>query len=348
MPPATDPVASRDPPDGTSAALPDELVQVGILGKIGFAIQKRLGAFVCIPCKEAFPTKHVVRHAKGHFQSNRLPSHLGPASALDADVHSIAVANGICDGLPVAPTTVQASFQGLSVTSCFQCQGCGYIAGALSTRKWHASKNMHAEADCNWKRVQAQQFQKSKPYFEVSGAEKVFGTDTFGVFKDELLRHADLHLRSPSADHNRDITPYLRHTRWHIHLEDYMEDLTEREALLTLIKRPKKDAGGVLGALQALIERYVREFREKAMSMDFKCREPFENYPVVPHQAWDPLQNKSTLEGYTALLCQFTAAALRSVDRAPGSYALPLTDSMRAAGQALLASRGEDVALLHT
>lgn len=281
--PADRPLIRCDPPDGMetqSLGCADELLQVGILGKIGFAIQKRLRAFLCIACKEVFPATHVVQHSKGHFHSNHLPSHLGQTSAVDADVHAIAVANGIPDGFPPLPSSKQTSFQGLSVVHCSQCQGCGYIAGKRSTEKWHASTTTHSGTACVWKGVLAQQFQKTKPYFEVSVAETVNSTNPFSVFKEEFLSHAQLHLRSLSTVHNRDITPYLRHTQWHIHLHDYMEDVTKREALLTLIKRPKKDADGIFGALQTLINSYVDEFREKAMSMDFKCREPFEYYPV--------------------------------------------------------------------
>ena len=263
------------------SAPPTELCQVGILGKIGFTIQKRLAAFLCITCKEIFPPSHVAQHAKKHFHKKTFPGHLGGIKAVKAQVQAIAVSKGIHSGFPAVPTCLQEPFQGLSVLSCTQCQAdeCSYIAGTPSTQKWHASSE-HASTHCAWMPVLAQRFQKKQPLFQVNAAGKAQDVNTFGVFKERFLHHADLHLLPLNTVHNRDITPYLRFTQWHVHLKDYVEDMSERTKLVEWIKRPKKGAHGIYQNLQQLINRYVDEFRTTALGMDFKCREPFEHYPV--------------------------------------------------------------------
>ncbi len=100
-------------PVALPSSLPGELLSIGVLGMLGFGVQKRLGAISCIECEQLYPSGHVVGHAKKeHYVNHTLPAHFGTLASVEAEVARIAAAENIGEGFPDIPTSIVEEYKG--------------------------------------------------------------------------------------------------------------------------------------------------------------------------------------------------------------------------------------------
>lgn len=268
-------------PAPTSASA-TECKAIGIAHSLGFSIQTRLKALICLECQHVVKPSAAVKHASGCTYTNTGLAHLGLQQKLREDLASFLTEHGIGSDYPPIPQHGCDAFIGLPIYEAFQCQfqDCGFVAGCKKTQECHAGQTAsHKGKNVTWLPVHAQQFYPKTPYFSVV-APLPASQSPFATYEHLFLQDDELVLPPLSDKHDRDVPPLVNFTQWHKLFKNFVSDIRKRVKLVLWSKEAKVSDGPPLDFLPALVDQYMTEHRTTALGMDKKCLEPFENVPV--------------------------------------------------------------------
>lgn len=262
-----------------------ECVSEGVAGCLGISFQLRLKAVICDECQLVIKPSNIIQHLKKCSMKGVGFDNVGKLKDIKKALEALVVKYSIPSEVPQTPSHGSIAFAGLKIVNAHQCQNakCGFIAGARSTQQQHAwepeFRAFHTNGHVKWNPVKAQHFGHNCRYFAVVPPVNI--ATPFSTYARLHLQEEAAPIRAPlSETHDRDATPLLNHTGWHILLKDYVSDLGLREKLMKWSAPAKVGDGSGLDFLPDLVESYFMDTNKSADEVDIKVLEPFANVPV--------------------------------------------------------------------
>ena len=250
------------------------------LTKFGVAFQSFFKVLICLGCGWCWLPDEIV----GHLRNTH---HFKVSSTEKENLLLTAKALGVCEQRDqvAIPKPGGPPVEGLLKQEGWKCKWCSYAAKSQAVAISHARQ--HEEAlGAGTKRIQAatvQAFWKMthRVYFAV---EPSLGGVLEGEAAWELWLMGDAERRAKLQDGARplraeEIPLLVKRTGWHLHLDKWLWNTSEREKLKQMVALPKWSAAG-LGSLQHICLKYLIAAREMAMGCDGYIMKALKQYPV--------------------------------------------------------------------
>jgi len=240
---------------------------------MGLVYHDEFKVLLCV-CGKAIQADRAVIHVEGHGLSLTRAQRAEFEEFMDH--HDVAsYPSDICHPTPGGPP-VEILKQ---IPDGFCCNMCSYCAPEKKTfnNHWYATHGKEVQMPVALRHHQGTLQTFFHPvgvqYFEVNPSlSTVTKDDPFAIYiRDEVSKYAPFPATLPL--NAREVPPLLQITQWHTHLGDYAVDYQKRSGLWSLVTLPTSATLTGIGALGAIVFKYMKRIRLLAnkSSLAMRC-----------------------------------------------------------------------------
>lgn len=194
-----------------------DLVDTPLLQRLGFVVNRKVQLMICTHCRTVVSKLYCAKHAR---DQHKLSLSSTDANELIATFHQFA----LYDQLPSTGNDVIPAIEGLEPVQVYTCLECPAAYPKLdSIQKHHRQQHPTIPRPEKWPLTMGQQLNRStsNTWFRVSTIEY----HTPRTQTDEMVAQIESAVQAtiPASTDVRNVTPWLRITRWHEYTKDYVK-----------------------------------------------------------------------------------------------------------------------------
>lgn len=231
----------------------------------------------CVACQVAWLPSAILGHLKSKHDLS-VPHGEEQLAAVTTELELIQHFTQLVEPHPDGPP-----IEMLAVHDGFRCSKCPYAAKAKKSVSNHLVKhkkdNIRGPIPIQTAHVQAFFYPSPKRFFAVNPALAPSCNDSpYQVFLQKIFPTIPKPFKPMSMDKS-DVDPLVQMTRWHVHLEPFVQSRDAVDQLVALAKTPEKN-DQVYGHLHDYVRGYLKATRAAANGVQFSILCMLDHYPL--------------------------------------------------------------------